>query len=122
MAGEGIITIVGNVGSNAELRTTNSGGNVATFTLANTPRIKKDGEWADGETVWFRCAVWGRDAETASNTIVKGARVIVTGRLQIVTYEGKTQVNINVDDYGIKPKNVNANVNNDDNISDDPWA
>ena len=86
MAGEGIITIVGNVGSNAELRTTNNGGNVATFTLANTPRIKKDGEWTDGETVWFRCAVWGKDAETASNTIIKGARVIVTDLYIIINF------------------------------------
>ena len=123
MAGEGIITITGNVGADAELRTTSNGGTVATFTLANTPRIKKDGDWTDGETVWFRCAIWGRDAEIASQEIKKGARLIVTGRLNIVTYEEKLQININVDDYGIKPRNVTSNVNNDGNISaEDPWA
>lgn len=123
MAGEGIITIAGNIGNNAELRTTSNGTTVATFSLANTPRIKKDGEWSDGETVWYRCAIWGRDAETAAANIVRGARVIVTGRLQIITYEEKLQININVDDYGIKPRNANASVNNDGNISDDdPWA
>lgn len=122
MAGEGIITITGNIGNNAELLTTSNGGNVATFSLANTPRIKKDGEWTDGETVWYRCAVWGKDAEAAASNIVRGARVVVTGRLNIVTYEGKLQININVDEYGIKPKNVTNNISTNETVEEDPWA
>jgi single-strand DNA-binding protein len=121
MAREGIITITGYAGGNAELRTTNSGGSVATFTLANTPRIKKDDAWVDGETVWFRCAIWGAAADVAVNQITKGTRLLVTGRLNIVTYEEKLQININVDEYGIKPKNVTSAVTNDI-VTDDPWA
>jgi single-strand DNA-binding protein len=121
MAREGTITITGYAGGNAELRTTNSGGNVATFTLANTPRIKKDDAWVDGETVWYRCAIWGVQAEVAVNQITKGTRLLVTGRLNIVTYEEKLQININVDEYGIKPKNVTSATTNDI-VTDDPWA
>jgi single-strand DNA-binding protein len=122
MAGEGIITVTGNVGGDAELHATNTGDNVATFSLANTPRVKKDGAWIDGETVWFRCAVWGKDAGTVATEVKKGARVIVTGRFNVSTYNDKLTFNINVDDYGIKPRNVSASVTNSDNISDDPWA
>ena len=122
MAGEGIITITGNVGADAQLNVTSNGGSVASFSLANTPRVKKNDEWTDGETVWFRCAVWGKEAENVATQVKKGMRVIVTGRLNIITHEEKLQINITVDEYGIKPKTVINNATSNDTVANDPWA
>ena len=132
MAGEGIITVTGNVGSDAQLNKTPQGILVTSFNLANTPRVKKNNEWVDGETNWFRCFVWGKDATGAANEIRKGMRVVVSGRFNVETFTDKEGVErkaleINVDEYGIKPKNVTEPVNiNTDTRSvedpvDDPW-
>ncbi len=132
MAGEGILTVTGNLGNDAQLNKTPTGVLVTSFSLANTPREKKDGEWIDGETVWFRCFVWGKDATGAANELRKGSRVIVTGRLSQNTFIDKESVErksleINVDSYGVTPKNVvepitiNPEIKTEDPI-EDPWA
>jgi single-strand DNA-binding protein len=133
MAGEAIVTVQGNLGADAELRKTPNGKLVTSFSLGNTPRIQKDNEWIDGETVWFRCFVWGKDATGAANELRKGSRVIITGRLSqnnYVTKEGteRTSLEINADAYGIVPKNVaepvipNPDIRTIEDPVDDPWA
>ena len=132
MAGEGIITVTGNLGSDPELRQTPSGATDTGFTIANTPRVKKNNEWQDGETIWFRCFVWGKDATGAANELRKGKRVVVTGRFNVETWvdkEGNNQkaLQINCDSYGIVPRNTVEPVSpqSDRPIEDpldDPWA
>jgi single-strand DNA-binding protein len=87
------ITISGNLGRKAEVRKTKSGIPVTTLALAHTPREKRDGEWVDGETLWFKVTVWSELPEVIYD---KGARVIVSGELAQETYEkdGVTRVNI----------------------------
>ena len=132
MAGEGIITVTGNLGNDPELRQTPSGATVTSFTIANTPRVKKNNDWQDGETIWFRCFVWGKDATGAAQELRKGKRVIVTGRFNVESWqdkEGNTQktLQINCDSYGIVPKNLAEPIiaQSDKPIEDpidDPWA
>lgn len=132
MAGEGIITVTGNLGSDPELRQTPNGATVTSFTIANTPRIKKNNDWQDGETIWFRCFVWGKDATGAANELRKGKRVVVTGKFNVETWvdkEGNNQktLQINCDSYGIIPRNTVEPMSsqNDRPIEDpidDPWA
>jgi single-strand DNA-binding protein len=133
MAGEAIVTVTGNLGDDATLRKTPTGILVTSFSLANTPRIKKDNDWIDGETFWFRCFVWGKDATGAANELRKGSRIVVTGRLSQSTYldkEGveRRTVEINADSYGIVPKNVaepvaiNPDIKTVEDPIDDPWA
>lgn len=132
MAGEGILTVTGNLGSDPELRKTPTGALVTSFTIANTPRVKKNNEWEDGETIWFRCFVWGKDATGAVNELRKGKRVVISGRFNVETWvdkEGNNQktLQINCDTYGIVPKNtaepltVEHNKPIEDPV-DDPWA
>jgi single-strand DNA-binding protein len=132
MAGEGILTVTGNLGSDPELRKTPMGALVTSFTIANTPRVKKNNEWEDGETIWFRCFVWGKDATGAANELRKGKRVVISGRFNVETWvdkEGNNQktLQINCDTYGIVPKNtaepltVEHNKPIEDPV-DDPWA
>lgn len=134
MAGEAIITVTGNLGGDAELRLTPNGKTVTSFNLCNTPRIQSNGEWTDGEPVWFRCFVWGRDATGAANELRKGNRVIVTGRFAINTWldkegtERKT-FEITADSYGITPRNVSEPVVVNPDVAarsedpvDDPWS
>jgi len=132
MAGEGIITVTGNLGGDAELRLTPTGVSVTSFNLANTPRVKKNNDWEDGETTWFRCFVWGKDATGAATKLRKGNRVIVTGRFNVETYTNKENevvksLQINVDSYGVVPRNAIEPVipKTDKTIEDpldDPWA
>jgi single-strand DNA-binding protein len=132
MAGEGIITVTGNLGADAELRTTPNGKLVTSFNLCNTPRIQKDGDWIDGEPIWFRCFVWGKDATGAANELRKGNRVIVTGRFSQNTFIDKEQnerrsLEIAIDNYGITPRNVAEPVippvtKTDEDPIEDPWA
>lgn len=132
MAGEGIITVTGNLGSDPDLRVTPNGATVTSFTIANTPRVKKNNDWQDGETIWFRCFVWGKDATGAANELRKGTRVVVTGRFNVESWqdkEGNTQktLQINCDGYGIVPRNVTEPQipQSDRPIEDpidDPWA
>lgn len=83
MAGETTITIVGNLTNDPELRFTPAGAAVANFTVASTPRTfdRNSNEWRDGETLFMRCAVWRDQAENAAESLQKGMRVVVTGRL-----------------------------------------
>lgn len=133
MAGEAIVTVQGNLGADAELRKTPNGKLVTSFSVGNTPRVQKDNEWVDGETIWFRCFVWGKDATGAANELRKGSRVIVTGRLSQNTYldkEGveRRTIEINCDGYGVVPKNVvepvalNPEIKTIGDPIDDPWA
>jgi single-strand DNA-binding protein len=132
MAGEAIISVTGNLGGDAELRQTPQGIFVTSFSIANTPRVKKNNEWTDGETIWFRCYVWGKDAASAANELHKGTKVFVSGRFSIETFVSREQeerkiYQINVDSYGIVPRNVPEPqiVKNDKPIEDpidDPWA
>lgn len=134
MAGEALITVEGNIGGDAELRLTPNGVNVTSFSIANTPRSldKKTNEWIDGETIWFRCFVWGKNATGAANELRKGMKVVVNGRFSVNTYTDKEgverkQLEINTDHYGIVPRNVSEPVvpQSDRPIEDpidDPWA
>ena len=83
MAGETVITIVGNLIADPELRFTNSGAPVANFTVASTPRTfdRETREWKDAETLFMRCSVWRDYAENVAESLTKGARVMVQGRL-----------------------------------------
>lgn len=132
MAGEGIITVTGNLGGDPELRLTPTGVSVTSFNLANTPRVKKNNDWQDGETIWFRCFVWGKDATGAANELRKGLRVVITGRFSVETFTDKEgaerkSLQINADSYGIVPRNVAEPVVTHtekpiEDPVDDPWA
>lgn len=107
MAGETQITINGNLTADPELRFTGSGIPVANFTVASTPRNynKQSGEWEDGETLFLACNVWRQAAENAAESLRKGMRVLVQGRLKARSYETKegakrTVFEIEVDAFG----------------------
>src|SRR5881409_4071447 len=107
MAGETIITVVGNLTADPELRFTPSGAAVANFTVASTPRTfdKNTNEWKDGEALFLRCSVWRQAAENVAESLTRGARVIVTGRLKQRSYETRegekrTVVELEVDEIG----------------------
>ena len=126
MAGEGVITVTGNIGNDFGIFFTQSNKAYAKFSIANTPRIKKDEVWQDGVTTWFNCTVWGREAEVAVEHLRKGTRVIVTGRFAANAYtdkEGKerTSLDISVDSYGVIPRNTN-NAPSTTETQNDPWA
>jgi single-strand DNA-binding protein len=89
MAGETVITVVGNLTGDPELRFTPSGAAVANFTVASTPRTlnKQTNEWEDGEALFLRCSIWRQAAENVAESLTKGARVVVTGRLKARSYE-----------------------------------
>ena len=111
MAGEPLVTVTGNLGTDAQFRKTPNGTPVTTFNIANTPRKNKNGEWVDGDTQWFRVFVWNYDAAGTAVALKKGDKVIVTGRLQVDTYvdkEGKerTSLEINADGVGVVPKHA----------------
>ena len=106
MSGETVITIVGNCATEPELRFTPSGKAVANFSVGSTPRTfdKNANEWRDGETLWMRCSVWGDVAENVAESIQRGSRVIVTGRLKQRSYdkdgEKRTVMELDVDEVG----------------------
>lgn len=107
MAGETIITLVGNLTADPELRFTPSGAPVANFTVASTPRTfdRTTSEWKDGEAMFINCAVWRRAAENVAESLQKGMRVIVQGRLKSRSYETRegerrTVFEIDVDEVG----------------------
>ena len=89
MAGETIITVVGNLTADPELRFTPSGAPVANFTVASTPRTfdRNSNEWKDGDAMFLNCAVWRQAAENVAESLTKGMRVIVQGRLRSRSYE-----------------------------------
>ena len=107
MANDTIMTIVGNLTAAPELRFTNSGIPVASFTVASTPRTfdKQSGEWKDGEALFMRCSAWRDVAENVAESLTKGARVIVQGRLQQRSYTDKegnqrTGIDLQADEVG----------------------
>lgn len=89
MAGETVITLIGNLTADPELRFTPSGAPVANFTVASTPRTfdRQSGEWRDGDAMFLNCAVWRQYAENVAESLQKGMRVIVQGRLKSRSYE-----------------------------------
>jgi single-strand DNA-binding protein len=107
MAGETTITLVGNLTADPELRFTPSGAAVANFTVASTPRTfdRQTNEWRDGEAMFINCAVWRQAAENVAESLQKGMRVIVQGRLKSRSYETRegerrTVFEIDVDEIG----------------------
>lgn len=89
MAGDTVITVVGNLTDDPELRFTSSGVAVANFTVASTPRMfdKQTSEWKDGDALFLRCSIWRQAAENVAESLQKGARVVVQGRLKQRSYE-----------------------------------
>lgn len=107
MAGETVITVVGNLTADPELRFLPSGAAVANFTVASTPRTfdRQSGEWKDGDALFLSCSVWRQAAENVAETLRKGMRVIVQGRLRQRSYETqqgerRTVVELEVDEVG----------------------
>ncbi|GAA0613232.1 single-stranded DNA-binding protein [Kutzneria viridogrisea] len=118
MAGETTITVVGNLTADPELRFTPSGAAVASFTVASTPRTldRQSGEWKDGEALFLRCSIWRQAAENVAESLTRGSRVIVTGRLKQRSYETKegekrTVVELDVEEVGPSLRYANAKVN-----------
>jgi single-strand DNA-binding protein len=107
MAGETTITLVGNLTADPELRFTPSGAAVANFTVASTPRTfdRNTNEWRDGDAMFLNCAVWRQAAENVAESLQKGMRVIVQGRLKSRSYETRegerrTVFEVDVDEIG----------------------
>ena len=118
MAGETTITVIGNLTSDPELRFTPSGSAVANFTIASTPRTfdRQSNEWKDGETLFLRSSIWKEAAENVAESLTKGMRVIVSGRLKSRTYDTKegekrTVMELEVDEIGPSLRYANAKVN-----------
>ncbi len=118
MAGDTIITVVGNLTGDPELRFTPSGAAVANFTVASTPRAfdRQSNEWKDQETLFMRCSVWREAAENIAESLVRGNRVLVTGRLKSRSYETKegekrTVLELEVDEVGPSLRYATAKVN-----------
>lgn len=118
MAGDTVITINGNLTADPELRFTPSGAAVANFTVASTPRQfdRTSNEWKDGETLFMRCSVWRDAAENVAESLQRGTRVLVTGRLKSRSYETKegekrTVIELDVDEVGPSLKYATAKVN-----------
>lgn len=144
MAGETIITVVGNLVDDPELRFTPSGQAVAKFRIASTPRTRdaQSGEWKDGESLFLTCSVWRQYAENVAESLQRGMRVIVSGRLKQRSYETKegekrTVFELDVEDVGPALRNATAKVTKVNRGpggtggtgggaasagSDDPWA
>src|SRR5689334_9869362 len=142
MAGETVITVVGNLVDDPELRFTPSGAAVAKFRVASTPRTfdRQTNEWKDGESLFLTCSVWRQAAENVAESLQKGMRVVVQGRLkqrQYETREGekRTVIELDVEEVGPSLKYATAKVSRTTRQgggggysggggapSDDPWA
>jgi single-strand DNA-binding protein len=117
MAGETVVTLVGNLVDDPELRFTPSGAAVANFRIASTPRTydRQSGEWKDGESLFLSCAVWRQAAENVAESLQRGMRVIVQGRLKSRTYDDRegqkrTVFEIDVDEVGPSLRSATAKV------------
>ena len=117
MAGETIITVVGNLTSDPELRYTQNGLAVANFTIASTPRTfdRQSNEWKDGEALFLRASVWRDFAEHVAGSLTKGSRVIATGRLKQRSYQdregqNRTAIELEVDEIGPSLRYATAQV------------
>jgi len=145
MAGDTVITLVGNLVDDPELRFTPSGAAVAKFRLASTPRTfdKQTNEWKDGESLFLTCNVWRQAAENVAESLQRGTRVIVQGRLKQRSYETRegekrTVYEVEVDEVGPSLRSATAKVNKTTRSgsgggygssgssssapADDPWA
>jgi single-strand DNA-binding protein len=117
MAGDTTITIIGNLTADPELRFTPAGNAVANFTVASTPRTfnRATSEWEDGEALFMRCTIWKQAAENVAESLTRGARVVVHGRLKqrsFTTKEGekRTVVELDVDEIGPSLRYATAKV------------
>jgi single-strand DNA-binding protein len=145
MAGDTIITVVGNLTADPELRFTASGAAVANFTVASTPRTfdRATSEWKDGEALFLRCNIWRQAAENVAESLTRGSRVVVTGRLKQRSFDTKegekrTVIELEVDEIGPSLRYATAKVNRANrpagsggggygasggsSPADDPWA
>ncbi|MCR2762770.1 single-stranded DNA-binding protein [Microbacterium sp. zg.B48] len=139
MAGETIITVVGNLTADPELRYTQGGLPVANFTIASTPRNfdRQANEWKDGEALFLRASVWREFAEHVAGSLTKGSRVIATGRLKQRSYETKegekrTSIELEVDEIGPSLRYATAQVTraastgggqqSRGQVSNEPWS
>ncbi|MFC6353168.1 single-stranded DNA-binding protein [Rothia nasimurium] len=117
MAGDTVITVIGNLTGDPELRFTPNGAAVANFTIASTPRNfdRASGEWKEGETLFLRASVWREAAENVAETLKKGMRVIAQGRLKSRSYETKegerrTSMELEIEEIGPSLRFASANV------------
>ena len=117
MAGETVITVVGNLTDDPELRFTPSGAAVANFTVASTPRTfdRQTQEWKDGDALFLRCCIWRQAAENVAESLQRGMRVVVQGRLRQRSYETKegekrTVIELEVDEIGPSLRYATAKV------------
>lgn len=139
MAGETVITVVGNLTSDPELRYTQNGLAVANFTIASTPRNfdRAANEWKDGDALFLRASVWREFAEHVAGSLTKGSRVIATGRLKQRSYETKegekrTSMELEIDEIGPSLRYATASLTRAQSSSrggapassggDEPWA
>jgi len=142
MAGETTITVIGNLTADPELRFTPSGAAVASFTVASTPRTfdRASGEWKDGEALFLRCNIWRQAAENVAESLTRGMRVLVSGRLRQRSFETRegekrTVVELEVDEIGPSLRYATAKVNKvsrgqgsggygsgSGSMVDDPWG
>jgi len=141
MAGETVITVVGNLTSDPELRYTQNGLAVANFTIASTPRNfdRASNDWKDGEALFLRASVWREFAEHVAGSLTKGSRVVATGRLKQRSYETKegekrTSIELEVDEIGPSLRYATAQVTRTSSsreggggqprgqVADEPWA
>lgn len=139
MAGDTVITVVGNLTDDPELRFTPSGAAVTNFTVASTPRFfdKESNGWKDGDTLFMRCSVWRQYAENVAESLVRGTRVIVQGRLKQRSYDTKegekrTVVELEVEEIGPALRYATAKVQRTERHgggasttsqpANDPWA
>lgn len=134
MAGETIITLVGNLVDDPELRFTPSGAAVANFRVASTPRTfdRQSGEWRDGDTLFITCNAWRQAAENVAESLQRGMRVIVQGRLKARSFETRegekrTVYEIDVDEVGPSLRSATAKVTKTTRSQggfggNDPWA
>jgi single-strand DNA-binding protein len=118
MAGETVITVVGNLTADPELRFTPSGAAVASFTVASTPRTfdRTSNEWKDGEALFLRCSIWRQAAENVAESLTRGMRVVATGRLKQRSFETRegekrTVIELDVDEVGPSLRYASAKVN-----------
>jgi single-strand DNA-binding protein len=117
MAGDTVITVIGNLTSDPELRWTPSGAAVANFTIASTPRSldRETQEWKDGEALFLRCSVWRQAAENAAESLTRGSRVLAQGRLKQRSFETKegekrSVIELEVDEIGPSLRYATATV------------
>ena len=136
MANDTVITVVGNLVGDPELKFTASGAAVANFTVASTPRSfdKQSQKFVDGEALFMRCSVWREAAENIVESLTKGTRVIVSGRLKQRSYktregENRTVVELEVDEIGPSLRYATVKVNRAERskgkpavVQDDPWG